>query len=128
MISKFTDRFDMKKAMLAGIVIYTGAYASMLVAPNFLLLVVLVVTATIGELVFSPIYQVVQVNLMNPDNKGVYSAFGSLAVDCSALVSYLILLMSQYIGINMLYFILIGLIAVILILLSLVFKSSHATT
>ncbi len=118
----------MKKAMLAGIVIYTGAYASMLVAPNFLLLVVLVVTATIGELVFSPIYQVVQVNLMNPDNKGVYSAFGSLAVDCSALVSYLILLMSQYIGINMLYFILIGLIAVILILLSLVFKSSHATT
>ncbi|MGV3129064.1 MFS transporter [Staphylococcus simulans] len=128
MISKFTDRFDMKKAMLAGIVIYTGAYASMLVAPNFLLLVVLVVTATIGELVFSPNYQVVQVNLMNPDNKGVYSAFGSLAVDCSALVSYLILLMSQYIGINMLYFILIGLIAVILILLSLVFKSSHATT
>ncbi|WP_269668554.1 MFS transporter [Staphylococcus simulans] len=124
-ISKFTNKFDIKKAMTVGIVIYTFAYATMLITPHFFLLVVLIIAATIGELVFAPLHQVVQVDLMDADNKGVYSAFASLAIECSALVSSLILLISQYVSINMLYIILIVMIGIILVLLRYVFKKSR---
>lgn len=108
LINKITDRFNPKKVLLFGLVIYSAGYAVMTSADTWYLLLLFGIVATLGELMYSPIRNAEQANMMPIDKRGSYSAFSNISFSGADLIArstiilgaYLIpSMMSVYIGI-----------------------------
>lgn len=107
-INKFTDRLNGKKALILGLVLYGIGYATVTSVNTWYILIIFNFIATIGELVYTPIKNVEQANMI-PDNKrGSYSALAELSyigADLVARVTIIVgaflipTMMSVYIGI-----------------------------
>ncbi|PWZ93345.1 hypothetical protein DD865_15320, partial [Staphylococcus pseudintermedius] len=91
-IGKYMERYKVKYVLLIGTSFYSFSYLFMLTTNNIYLMILLIIIASLGELVFAPSYQVAQVNIMNLDKKGSYSALGSLATQSSSLIASLTLM------------------------------------
>ncbi len=78
----------------------------MLTTNSIYFMILLIVIASLGELIFAPSYQVAQVDIMDLDKKGSYSALGSLATQSSSLIASLNLMISQYLNIHLIFIIL----------------------
>ncbi|RLQ92770.1 MFS transporter [Planomicrobium sp. Y74] len=107
-ISKITDRFNNKKVLFWGLVIYSAGYVVMTSADTWYLLLLFSIVATLGELMYSPIRNAEQANMMPIDKRGSYSAFSNISFSGADLIArstiilgaYLIpSMMSVYIGI-----------------------------
>ncbi|HEC2211107.1 TPA: MFS transporter, partial [Staphylococcus delphini] len=105
-IGKYMERYKMKYVLLIGTSFYSFSYLFMLTTNNIYLMILLILIASLGELVFAPSYQVAQVNIMNLDKKGSYSALGSLATQSSSLIASLTLMISQYLNTYFIFIIL----------------------
>ena len=110
-VTKFTDKFDKKKMLLAGLVIYSIGYTVITSANVWYLLIVFNLVATIGELIYSPIANAEKANMMPDDKRGSYSAFSGISFSGADLIarSTIILgaflvpsMMSVYIGLILL--------------------------
>jgi MFS family permease len=107
-ITKITDRFSKQKMLLVGLIIYGIGYITVTSANSWYLLVIFGLIATLGELIYSPIRNAEQANMMPVDKRGSYSAFSNLSFSGADLIarSTIILgafliptMMSVYIGI-----------------------------
>lgn len=107
-ITKFTDRFNKQKMMLVGLIIYGIGYVTITSANSWYLLVIFGFIATMGELIYSPIRNAEQANMMPTDKRGSYSAFSNLSFSGADLIArstiiigaFLIpTMMSVYIGV-----------------------------
>lgn len=108
LINKITDRFNPKKVLLFGLIIYSAGYIVMTSADVWYLLLLFSIVATLGELMYSPIRNAEQANMMPADKRGSYSAFSNISFSGADLIArssiilgaYLIpSMMSVYIGI-----------------------------
>jgi MFS family permease len=107
-VNKFTDRLSGKKALLLGLVLYGVGYVTVTSANTWYVLIIFNFIATVGELVYSPIRNAEQANMIPADKRGSYSAFAGLAyigADLTARMTIIIgaflvpTMMSVYIGI-----------------------------
>lgn len=108
LINKITDRFNPKRVLLFGLIIYSAGYIVMTSADVWYLLLLFSIVATLGELMYSPIRNAEQANMMPSDKRGSYSAFSNISFSGADLIArstiilgaYLIpSMMSVYIGI-----------------------------
>lgn len=108
LVNKFTDRFSKRKVLLTGLILYTVGYVTVTSANTFYLLILFNFFATIGELVYSPVRNTEQANMMPADKRGSYSAFSNVSFSGADLIarSTIIIgaflvptMMSVYIGI-----------------------------
>ncbi len=106
-INRFTDRLNKKYALLIGLIIYGIGYATVTSANTWYILILFNLFATIGELIYSPIRNAEQANMIPSDKRGSYSAFSNLSfsgADLIARTSIIIgafllpMMMSVYIG------------------------------
>ncbi|MEK9199967.1 MFS transporter [Lysinibacillus halotolerans] len=111
-ISRFTDQFSKSKVIVVGLVIYALGYSIMMSANVWYVLVLFAFIATIGELIYSPIFNTEQANMMPADKRGSYAAFAIVGNSGADLISrssiivgtFLIpSMMSIYIGIIMMF-------------------------
>ena len=107
-VTKLTDRFDKKKMLLLGLMVYSIGYTVITSANVWYVLLLFNLVATIGELVYSPIANAEKANMMPDDKRGSYSAFSGISFSGADLIarSTIILgaflvpsMMSVYIGI-----------------------------
>ncbi|OFD87686.1 hypothetical protein BWGOE13_56030 [Bacillus mycoides] len=107
-VNKCTDRLSGKKALLLGLVLYGVGYVTVTSANTWYVLIIFNFIATVGELVYSPIRNAEQANMIPADKRGSYSAFAGLAyigADLTARMTIIIgaflvpTMMSVYIGI-----------------------------
>ncbi|EEL48138.1 MFS transporter [Bacillus cereus] len=107
-VNKFTDRLSGKKALLFGLVLYGIGYMTVTSANTWYVLVIFNFIATVGELVYSPIRNAEQANMIPADKRGSYSAFAGLSdigADLLARMTIIVgaflapTMMSVYIGI-----------------------------
>ncbi|WP_025147474.1 MFS transporter [Bacillus sp. H1a] len=107
-VNKFTDCLSGKKALLLGLVLYGVGYVTVTSANTWYVLIIFSFIATVGELVYSPIRNAEQANMIPADKRGSYSAFAGLAyigADLTARMTIIIgaflvpTMMSVYIGI-----------------------------
>lgn len=107
-ISRFTDRFSKPKVIVIGLIIYGIGYSVVMSANIWYVLILFAFIATIGELIYSPIFNAEQANMMPADKRGSYSAFAIVGYSGADLISrssiivgtFLIpSMMSVYIGI-----------------------------
>ncbi|EGQ3776039.1 hypothetical protein GH131_10410 [Staphylococcus pseudintermedius] len=98
LVNKYTKGASASFILILGLCIYSISYSFTLLTTNLLLLAVAVIFASLGELIFAPIYQTKQVELMSSEKFGVYSAVSSIFTQCAPLVASLYLLISEYIN------------------------------
>ncbi|KYG70957.1 MDR family MFS transporter [Planococcus maritimus] len=87
LISKLTDRFDKKKVLLYGLIIYSVGYIVMTSANSWYLLLLFSVVATLGELMYSPVRNAEQANMMPADKRGSYSAFSGISFSGADMIA-----------------------------------------
>ncbi|PFD75200.1 MFS transporter [Bacillus cereus] len=78
-INKFTDHLSGKKALLLGLVLYGIGYVAVTSSNTWYVLIIFNFIATVGELVYSPIRNAEQANMIPADKRGSYSAFAGLS-------------------------------------------------
>ncbi|MCL6574409.1 MAG: MFS transporter [Bacillus sp. (in: Bacteria)] len=107
-ISKMTDKFSKRKMLLLGLCLYGAGYMVVTSANIWHVLILFNALATIGELIYSPIYNSEKANMMPENQRGSYSAFSGLSFSGADLIarSTIIIgaflvptMMSVYIGI-----------------------------
>ncbi|WP_259418223.1 MDR family MFS transporter [Bacillus toyonensis] len=108
LFKNFTDRLSGKNALLLGLSLYGIGYIVVTSANTWYVLLIFNFIATVGELIYSPIRNAEQANMI-PDNKrGSYSAFAGLSYTGAELVARVSIIigafliptiMSVYIGV-----------------------------
>lgn len=96
LINKFTDRFNKKKVLFIGLLIYSTGYIVMTSADAWYLLLLFSIVATLGELMYSPIRNAEQANMMPADKRGSYSAFANISFSGADLIARSTIILGAY--------------------------------
>ena len=96
LINKITDRFNKKKVLFFGLVIYSAGYIVMTSADTWYLLLLFSIVATLGELMYSPIRNAEQANMMPTDKRGSYSAFSNISFSGADLIARSTIILGAY--------------------------------
>jgi MFS transporter, DHA1 family, multidrug resistance protein B len=108
LVTKTTDKFDKKRALLFGLFLYGVGYTVITSANVWYVLIAFNLIATMGELIYSPIANAEKANMMPEDKRGSYSAFSGMSFSGADLIARSTILigaflipsmMSVYIGI-----------------------------
>jgi DHA1 family multidrug resistance protein B-like MFS transporter len=108
LVSKITDRFKNRKVLLVGLIVYSIGYITVTSADSWYILILFNMIATLGELIYSPVRNAEQANMIPDDKRGSYSAFSNLSFSGADLIArstiiigaYLVpTMMSVYIGV-----------------------------
>lgn len=86
-INKIVDRFSKKNGLLFGLILYGIGYVVVTSANIWYVLLLFHFIATIGELIYSPIRQTEQANMIPDDKRGSYSAFSNLSFSGADLIA-----------------------------------------
>ncbi|TMU85051.1 MFS transporter [Bacillus sp. BHET2] len=86
-INRFTDRMNKKNALLIGLLLYGIGYMTVTSANTWYVLVLFNLIATMGELIYSPIRNAEQANMIPDDKRGSYSAFSNLSFSGADLIA-----------------------------------------
>jgi DHA1 family multidrug resistance protein B-like MFS transporter len=97
-VTAFVKRFKEKTIFFIGLSLYITAYAAITSMNSFIVLAVLAIIFTIGELLYSPIRQVKQVDLLDPERRASYLAFGGLTFHGAKLVAAAGIVVGAFIG------------------------------
>ncbi|WP_335869890.1 MDR family MFS transporter [Bacillus sp. 2205SS5-2] len=95
-INRFTDRMNKKSALLMGLIIYGIGYMTVTSANTWYMLVLFNLIATIGELIYSPIRNAEQANMIPTDKRGSYSAFSNLSFSGADLLARSTIIMGAF--------------------------------
>ncbi|WP_391115945.1 MDR family MFS transporter [Psychrobacillus sp. L3] len=107
-INKITDRFNKRKVLLVGLIVYSVGYITVTSSNIWYILILFNFIAAIGELIYSPVLNAEQANMIPADKRGSYSAFSNFSFSGADLIArstiiigaYLIpTMMSVYIGV-----------------------------
>jgi MFS family permease len=109
LVNNWTDRFSRPKVLLLGLILYAIGYSVITSANVWYILIFFSLIATLGELIYSPVMNTEQANMIPADKRGSYSAFSNisfsgadfLARGSIILGAYLMpMMMSVYIGVT----------------------------
>lgn len=88
-ISKIVLKIDFKKALITGLLIYIVGYSGLTYLNQFGLLVVFMIIATIGEIIYSPIVSEQRFKIIPKAKRGTYSAVNALGIHFSETLARL---------------------------------------
>ncbi len=109
-VTKFASRFPDRRVLITGLLLYAAGYTLLTSAISWQTLLIFGFIATMGELLYTPVYNTQQANMIPEDKRGSYSAFSGVAFNGADLMarSSIILgaylspaMMSVYIGISL---------------------------
>ncbi|MGG4548191.1 MFS transporter [Rossellomorea marisflavi] len=87
LINRWTDKVSKQKGLLIGLLIYGLGYAVVTSANTWYVLILFNLIATIGELIYSPIRNAEQANMIPADKRGSYSGFSNLSFSGADLIA-----------------------------------------
>ncbi|KOO51297.1 MDR family MFS transporter [Viridibacillus arvi] len=87
LVSRWTNTMNNKKSILLGLAVYGLGYTFLTSSNHFYLLLLFGALATLGELMYSPVFQTEQANCIPPDKRGSYLAFSGLGFNGASMIS-----------------------------------------
>jgi len=93
-IGKLAQRFNMKTALFTGILMYVLGYSFLAWNNIIVVLMVAMMVATVGELLFQPIRSTYVAQMAKKDARGSYKAMSGLSMDAGQVVGSLGLMIS----------------------------------
>ncbi len=88
-ISKVVLKIDFKIALVFGLLFYIVGYSGITYLNQFSLLILFMMIATIGEIVYSPIFEEQRFKIIPEDKRWTYSAFHALGIHMSETLARL---------------------------------------
>ncbi|HDE0385816.1 TPA: MFS transporter [Staphylococcus aureus] len=88
-ISKVVLKIDFKIALVFGLLFYIVGYSGITYLNQFSLLILFMMIATIGEIVYSPIFEEQRFKIIPEDKRETYSAFHALGIHMSETLARL---------------------------------------
>lgn len=104
LISKIIKNIPIKNTFIFGALLYSFSYIFMPINLNFWTLIILIILATIGEIIFAPGYQTIKVSFMEENYTASYSALASISVQISSAIASFYLLIDNYINDGAIFF------------------------
>ncbi len=86
-VNRWTDKISKRKGIVIGLLIYGIGYTVVTSANTWYVLILFNLIATIGELIYSPIRNAEQANMIPADKRGSYSAFSNLSFSGADLIA-----------------------------------------
>lgn len=87
LVNKITDRFQGRHVLLFGLFLYSIGYVVMTSAGTWYVLIGFTLIATLGELIYSPVLNARQANMMPDDKRGSYSAFSGVSFSGADMIA-----------------------------------------
>lgn len=79
-VNAWVERYSKRGIFIAGIILYTAGYAWLTSSNDLLWILVFAFIATLGELVYSPIYNAERFKMTPEDQRGVYASVSGLSI------------------------------------------------
>ena len=86
-VSRITNRFTNRNVLITGLIIYGIGYTFLTSANSWYMLLLFGFIATIGELMYSPVFNTEQANMIPEDKRGSYSAFSNASYNGAELIA-----------------------------------------
>ncbi|ETT86438.1 MFS transporter [Viridibacillus sp. FSL R5-0477] len=87
LVSRWTNTMNNKKSILLGLAVYGLGYTFLTSSNHFYLLLLFGALATLGELMYSPVFQTEQANCIPADKRGSYLALSGLGFNGASMIS-----------------------------------------
>ncbi|MEI5908458.1 MFS transporter [Bacillus spongiae] len=98
MINRVTRRFSNQSMLLTGLVLYGIGYVTVTSANTWYILILFNLIATLGELIYSPIRNTEQANMIPDDKRGSYSAFSNISFSGADLIARSTIIIGAYLA------------------------------
>ncbi|RIO22731.1 MFS transporter, partial [Staphylococcus saprophyticus] len=95
-IGNIIEKFNIKSVFILGLTLYTLGYTGLMSANYFGIIIIAIIIATFGELIYAPIYNSEQLNLIPKNKRGSYNAFSALSLTGSELLSRLTIILGVF--------------------------------
>lgn len=97
-VEKYSRFMQDKVCLILGVIINCSAYGMMAFFEQWSILFILIIFATIGELLYAPIRQSFQYELIPENNKSMYLSTGYLAIQIGNILASLSISIGEFIG------------------------------
>lgn len=98
LILKLLRSFSIKSMLILGGFLYILGYSLIMSNNNFYTLIILIIIATIGEIIFATTYESEKIKMIPSDQRGSYSALDGLSSPISSTISRTILLLGGFLS------------------------------
>ncbi|KAA1037734.1 MFS transporter [Macrococcus equipercicus] len=98
LVGKFAERFPVNRILLAGLVVYGLGYALLTAANLWWLIIVAMLIATCGEMIYAPIKSAETLTLIPKNQRGSYNTFSSFTYSGAQLLSNGSLIIGAYLN------------------------------
>lgn len=98
LVSRITDRFKKQHVLLGGLFLYSIGYIAITSANTWYILLAFNLMATLGELVYSPVRNAEQANMMPDDKRGSYSAFSGISFSGADMLARSSIIIGAYLA------------------------------
>lgn len=98
LVSRAADRFKKQHVLLGGLLLYSIGYIAITSANVWYVLLAFNLLATIGELVYSPVRNTEQANMMPDDKRGSYSAFSGISFSGADMLARSSIILGAYLA------------------------------
>ncbi|EAD8683215.1 MFS transporter, partial [Listeria monocytogenes] len=97
-IGRILNNLSAKTILIIGFTFYGIGYTFLTSADSFWWIISLVIVATIGELIYSPILNAEELQLIPPNSRGIYASVSSIKVTGGDLISKLGIVLGAFIS------------------------------
>lgn len=98
LVSRAADRFKKQHVLLSGLLLYSIGYIAITSANVWYVLLAFNLLATIGELIYSPVRNTEQANMMPDDKRGSYSAFSGISFSGADMLARSSIILGAYLA------------------------------
>lgn len=98
MILKIITNINLVRRVFLSGFLYAFGYFFVISSNNLILLLISMVVATIGEIIFSPLYESEKIKMIPKDKRGIYSALDGLSSTLSQLLARCYLILSGFLS------------------------------
>ncbi|ATN03819.1 MDR family MFS transporter [Staphylococcus capitis] len=88
-VSKYILKMNNQKALFVGLIMYVVGYSGITYLNDFTLLIIVMVIATLGEMIYSPITEEHRYKMIPAQKRGTYSAIRALSFNFAQLIARL---------------------------------------
>ncbi|TDM02481.1 MFS transporter [Macrococcus carouselicus] len=98
LVSRVVAKLPLKRVMTIGFLMYGIGYTVLTSANVWWLIVIAILIATLGELIYAPIKNAEELDLIPPDKRGAYGAFSNLGFNGADLLSKSGIILGAYLN------------------------------
>ncbi|MEI3607553.1 MFS transporter [Pseudogracilibacillus sp. SE30717A] len=97
-ITKYIEKISTEKVLILGLSLYTVGYVGLSYFNTLIPIIIVIILATVGEIIYSPIYSTERYKIIPESKRGSYSALETFGFYCAEIVARLAIVLGVYLS------------------------------